>query len=573
MLEKFEGNDISGRKKAKSITNEKTILGAMVENTSTKIAFLDTEFNFIFVNSAYAEGSGYTVEEIIGKNHFELFPNVENQTIFKHVRDTGRTASYYDKPFKFTNQPERGVTYWNWTLTPIKDKKGNAQGLVLSLIETTQRRELEQELFETLEASQQHESEILALLKASKAVLYNQDFEQTARIIFDSCKELIGASAGYVALLSHDGKENDVLFLDSGKLPCTVDPNLPMPIRGLRSKTYRTGEVAYHNNFMQSQWAKLMPEGHVKLENVLFAPLIVDKKTVGIIGLANKQREFTKHDANMAFAFGEIASISLINSRMLEKLENNEKRLKAYTERLEELVEEETNKLKDAERLAAIGETAGMVGHDIRNPLQAITSSVYLAREELKSLAETSEKEDLADSLAIIEKQVSYINKIVSDLQDFVKPLKLAVEETDLDKLIKEAFRGVTIPENIKVLISTKDDLPQVAVDRYLIKRVLTNLITNAIQAMPDGGTLNIKAKQENKMVLISVADTGLGIPKENRNKIFKPLFTTKARGQGFGLAVCERLVKAHDGGSISFESEVGKGSKFTIKVPKAKEP
>jgi PAS domain S-box-containing protein len=573
MLEKVESNDISGSKKSKSMANEKTILGAMIENTGTKIAFLDTEFNFIFVNSAYAEGSGYAVEEIIGKNHFELFPNVENQTIFRHVRDTGRTASYYDKPFKFTNQPERGVTYWNWTLTPIKDKKGNAQGLVLSLIETTQRRELEQELLETLEASQQHESEILALLKASKAVLYNQDFEQTARIIFDSCKELIGASAGYVALLSNDGKENDVLFLDSGKLPCTVDPNLPMPIRGLRSKTYRTGEVAYHNNFMQSQWAELMPEGHVKLENVLFAPLIVDRKTVGIIGLANKQRGFTKHDANMAFAFGEIASISLINSRMLEKLENNEKRLKAYTERLEELVEEEANKLKDAERLAAIGETAGMVGHDIRNPLQAITSSVYLAREELKSLPETSEKEDLTDSLAIIEEQVSYINKIVSDLQDFVKPLKLAVEETDLDKLIKEAFRGVTIPEKIKVLISTENDLPQVAVDKYLIKRVLTNLITNAIQAMPDGGTVNIKAKQENKMVLISVADTGLGIPKEIRKKIFKPLFTTKARGQGFGLAVCERLVKAHDGGSISFESEVGKGSKFTIKVPKAKEP
>ena len=572
MQEKFKGNGVTRSKKAKSITNEKTMLRAMIENAGTMIAFLNPEFDFIFVNSAYAEGSGYTVEEIIGKNHFELFPNVENQTIFKYVRDTGKTVSYYDKPFKFTNQPERGVTYWNWTLTPIKDKKGNVKGLILSLIETTRRRELELELLETLEVSQQKESEILALLKASKAVLYNQDFQQTARIIFDSCKELIGASAGYVALLSHDGKENDVLFLDSGKLPCTVNPKLPMPIRGLRSKTYRTGEVAYNNNFMQSQWAELMPEGHVKLRNVLFAPLIVDKKTVGIIGLANKQSGFTKHDANMAFAFGEIASIALINSRMLEKLEKNEKRLKAYTERLEELVEEEANKLKDAERLAAIGETAGMVGHDIRNPLQAITSSVYLAREELKSLSETSEKEDLTDSLAIIEEQVSYINKIVSDLQDFVKPLKLAVEETDLDNLIKEAFRGVAIPENIKVLISTEDNLPQVAVDRYLIKRVLTNLITNAIQAMPDGGTVNIKAKQESKMVLVSIADTGSGIPKKIRNKIFKPLFTTKSRGQGFGLAVCERLVKAHDGGSISFESEVGKGSKFTIKVPKGKE-
>ena len=104
--------------------------------------------------------------------------------------------------------------------------------------------------------------------------------------------------------------------------------------------------------------------------------------------------------------------------------------------------------------------------------------------------------------------------------------------------------------------------------DKYFIKRLLINLITNAIQAMPDGGTLTIKATHENGMALISVGDTGLGIPEEVRDVIFKPLFTTKSKGQGFGLPVCKRLVEAHNGGSISFESEVGKGSKFTVKVP-----
>ena len=97
---------------------------------------------------------------------------------------------------------------------------------------------------------------------------------------------------------------------------------------------------------------------------------------------------------------------------------------------------------------------------------------------------------------------------------------------------------------------------------------MLINLIMNAIQAMPDGGTVTIKATHENRMALISVEDTGSGIPEEDRNKIFKPLFTTKSKGQGFGLSVCKRLVEAHSGGSIAFESEVGKGSKFTVKVP-----
>jgi signal transduction histidine kinase len=253
---------------------------------------------------------------------------------------------------------------------------------------------------------------------------------------------------------------------------------------------------------------------------------------------------------------------------MLETLEENEKRLKEYAEHLEDLVEEEANKLKGSERLAAIGETAGMVGHDIRNPLQTITSSVYLAKEEVKSLPESVEKEELTESLAAIEDQVAYINKIVSDLQDFVKPLNPKIEESDLHKLVKDAFLSSAIPENIKVLISIEEDLPQLVVDKYFIKRVFINLITNAIQAMPEGGTVTVKATHTKGTAAISVEDTGLGIPEEDRNKIFKPLFTTKSKGQGFGLSVCKRLVEAHNGGSIAFESEVGKGSKFTVKVP-----
>jgi len=263
-----------------------------------------------------------------------------------------------------------------------------------------------------------------------------------------------------------------------------------------------------------------------------------------------------------------------MNNKNLEALEKNEGTLKAYTEDLEALVEEEANKLKDAERLAAIGETAGMVGHDIRNPLQTITSSVYLAKEEVKTLPASREKEDLTESLGAIEKQVSYINKIISDLQDFVKPLNPKIEETDLHKLVEDTFLNNAIPKNIKVIISIEEDLSQLVVDRHLIKRVLINLITNAVQAMPNGGTLTVKATHKDEMTFISVEDTGLGIPEENRNKIFKPLFTTKSKGQGFGLPVCKRLVEAHKGGSITFDSEVGKGSKFTIKIPsKARRP
>ncbi len=194
-----------------------------------------------------------------------------------------------------------------------------------------------------------------------------------------------------------------------------------------------------------------MPKGHVQLMNVLFAPLIIEERAVGVIGLANKPGGFTKRDAQMAEGFGEIASVALANSRMLEKLEANEKELKIYSGHLEALVEERTRKLKESERLAAIGTVAGMVGHDIRNPLQAITGDIYLAKTDLASMPDIEEKKSLQESLTEIEKNTDYINKIVADLQDFSKPLTPKIEEVDLEKIVKSTLDTIYIPENITV--------------------------------------------------------------------------------------------------------------------------
>lgn len=185
--------------------------------------------------------------------------------------------------------------------------------------------------------SQQHVAEIEALLKASHAVLKYRKFNDTARSVFDTCKELIGATAGYVALLSKDGAENEVLFLDSGGLPCTVDPSLPMPIRGLRGEAYHMGKAVYDNNFSESKWMKHMPEGHVGLENVLFAPLVIEGKTVGLLGLANKPVDFTERDAEMASALSKLVAIALLNSRTLESLEEAKQRFENINIELEAL--------------------------------------------------------------------------------------------------------------------------------------------------------------------------------------------------------------------------------------------
>ena len=166
------------------------------------------------------------------------------------------------------------------------------------------------------------EKETGSFINAMRSILNLNSFEETAKIIFEEACKITGAKSGYVALLSEDGKENEVLFLESGGLPCTVDPELPMPIRGLREVAYRTNMAVFENDFDNSHWTKFLPNGHVRLKNVLFAPLIIDSKTVGIMGLANKDEDFNEYDMRMAGAFGEFAAIALKNCRTMDKLNN-----------------------------------------------------------------------------------------------------------------------------------------------------------------------------------------------------------------------------------------------------------
>ena len=223
--------------------------------------------------------------------------------------------------------------------------------------------------------------------------------------------------------------------------------------------------------------------------------------------------------------------------------------------------------------MAAIGETAAMVGHDLRNPLQVIFNSLYLLKSKLgTSPIPSSQKDNLDKLVDVISEQAHYMNKIVSDLQDFAKPIKLELEEISLKKLLDEVLSTMQIQSNVKTSVEIPEDFPMITLDPVLMTRVFTNLFSNAVQAMPDGGQLTISAHQEKGNITISVSDTGVGISKENISNLFTPLFTTKAKGQGFGLAVCKRLVEAH-GGTISIESEVGKGSTFTISLPLTKKP
>jgi PAS domain S-box-containing protein len=226
--------------------------------------------------------------------------------------------------------------------------------------------------------------------------------------------------------------------------------------------------------------------------------------------------------------------------------------------------------LRNNERLAAIGATAGMVGHDIRNPLQAIVGDLYLIASDVALLPECEERESIKESVSSIRESVDYIDKIIQDLQDYAKPLKPIVQKTGFEEICQEVLLENSFPENIEAKYVVEDDVKEIVADPALLKRILRNLIDNAVQAMPDGGKLVIQATNESDGVVIIVQDSGVGVSEDVKPKLFTPLFTTKAKGQGFGLAVVKRMTEAL-GGTVSFESEEGKGTMFIVRLPLVK--
>jgi PAS domain S-box-containing protein len=260
---------------------------------------------------------------------------------------------------------------------------------------------------------------------------------------------------------------------------------------------------------------------------------------------------------------------SLSNQKELQmRLEDKAAEVEEYASQMEELAEDRAKKLKDAERLSAIGATAGMVGHDIRNPLQAITSELYLERLEIEALPDITAKHNLLESINSIDENLLYINKIVADLQDFAKPLNPKKEQVDVEESIKDALAMITYPQNIKLTLCMTEKMPPLTADSTMIKRILVNLTQNAVQAMPKGGNLTVStANKRHRIIEISVEDTGEGIPREVQAKLFTPLMTTKSKGQGFGLAVVKRMTEAM-GGKVTFQTEQGKGTRFTLHFP-----
>jgi PAS domain S-box-containing protein len=236
---------------------------------------------------------------------------------------------------------------------------------------------------------------------------------------------------------------------------------------------------------------------------------------------------------------------------------------------LEQIRDAQETKIRN-ERLAAVGQLAASIGHDIRNPIAAVGNAFYYIGKRLRG-TELGADARIAQLLDLADRELKACTKIIGDLLDFARERSPALVACPLGPLVVDAISVIPVPARVRIRSEVPDSLPVPDLDRDQFRQVLVNLIQNAAEAIPPDreGTVRITASATDTEILLAVTDDGAGIPDEHREKVFEPLFTSKVKGTGLGLSIVQNTVTRH-GGKLELTTKKGAGTTFTIRLPRA---
>jgi PAS domain S-box-containing protein len=510
--------DITDHKIAdEALIRERNVLQVVMNGAkNSHLVYLDQGFNFVRVNETYAANCGYRPEEMIGKNHFALYPDAENEAIFTRVWDTGEAFEVHDKPFVFPDHPERGVTYWDWTLSPVKNDAGEVTGLVYSLFDTTSRKKAE----EALQASE---------------IQFRHLFEKQNVTMF-----LIDPVSG------------DILDVN----------NAAAEFYGYSRDTLRTMNI--------KEIDCSPPDEHEVIVKQLKVGKIIQFVTTHRLA-DGTLRTVEVHVSRITLQDQEL-SFSIVHD--ITERKKAEAQLKTMNEELEQRVEQRTRELQEtqlqclhAEKLSAIGKLSASIAHEFNNPLQGVITIL----KGLKRTAILEEEDKELLDLAIDENE--RMKKLIRSLQDFSQPSAGKRVVMDVHAAIDSLLllnRSDFKQNGISTIRNYSERLPRIKAIPDQIKQVFLNLLNNAADAcLPDGGVITIITRQEGQKIVVAIKDTGTGIAPEKMDFIFQPFYTTKSevKGTGLGLSICHGIIQNHHG-EILVESQEGQGSIFTVLLP-----
>ncbi len=469
------------------------LLEQIFSTTHFSIAYMDSDFNFIRVNPAYAAADGREPGFFVGKNHFVLFPHEENESIFRHVVETGQPYTAYAKPFKYVDRPERGVTYWDWTLRPVKDTSGKVQALILGLVNVTES------------------------VKAQETL---RESEENFRALAENA--------------------NDAIVI------ATI-----------------TGELAYVNK----RSAEISGYGVAKLLEMNLNDLMHPDELQKVTGRLQKRLAGESapptYETVIVNNSGETVPVEITAARTVWHGQPTDIIL------VRDITERKQNQaaLIQTEKLAIAGRLAASLAHEINNPLQTVIGCLGLAAETLAVGGDASRY------LHVGREELQRAARIVAQLRDLQRRSEPEEREpTDVGGLLERVLtlsRKQCEEHRVEVVWRPAEDLPPLILVPDRMQQVFLNLVLNALDAMPQGGQLQISATlcSERKEVCVSFTDSGLGIAPDVLARIFDPFYSTKPDGLGLGLFISQNIVEEH-GGCIEVESRLGEGTTFAVWLP-----
>ena len=609
---------------------QRSLFEAVVENTRIHLAYLDPRFNFVWVNSVYAQGCGRSKEDLVGRNHFDLFPNAEKKAAFERARDTGEAVALRAKPREYPDQPWRSITYWDWTITPVKDESGQVRGLVIALQDVTAQVLAEQERERLQEAVRESEGRLKAFFASSPAGLAILDTKLRYLVVNETLARVNGRSVE-----EHIGKTvREVLpaFAPVGepvleRVLATGEPVLNVELSGetpAQPGVIRHWVASYFPIFdhggkpvaiggtvveitKRKQLEQALQESEARFrslveatsdwiwevdENIVYTYVSPHVRT--LLGYEPEEvlgkTPFDLMPPDEAKRVAEVFNYCRARCKPFSGLENVNRHKDGHLVVLETSgipilgangafcgyrgIDRDITGRRQAEQLRE--EYIHTISHDLRGPLTIIQGQAQVLQRTLERVGLGGQLQRSAEAIVTSARRM---NTMIQDLLEAARiesgQLQIHVAPVDMRAFVLELKERISEMGGAeRISLQVPKTLPPALADPDRLERIFMNLISNALNYSTPGTQVTVSLAQRDNEVVTAVADQGPGIPPEMLPHLFNRYYrTTGARehkeGLGLGLYITKGLVEAH-GGHIWVHSEVGKGSTFCFTMPVA---
>jgi PAS domain S-box-containing protein len=540
--------------KVKEIKESEAKLRGIANSALDAIAIFDAEGRIIYWNPAAERIFGYTEKEIVGQTIIStIIPPRHREKHLEFIAELDKVKNKGNvSAIREGAALRKDGTEFSLELSMAPLQLDGKQCFVAIARDVTQRNRL-----------QERES---AFGELSYRLVSQASIDEISYMVLDYVQRFTQSAFGYVGYIH---PKTGQLIIPAYTITNLAQCKIRNKTATLEDFSCLWGRSLRHKKsfFTNTPIAKPKVLGiptvhHLQVNRFLSVPALLEGKLMGQITVVNSDKDYTEEDVILVECLAALYAMAIQRKQA-------EDQLREYANSLEEKVVERTRQLEKTnqrlvktERLATIGELAGMVGHDLRNPLTGIKSAVYYLRMKQDPRQDANSKR----MLEIIDNAIGHTDKIIRDLQEYSHEIQIALLKCSLRSILQKALTSMQIPSKVKIIDSALDETV-IKVDHAKMARAFANIIQNAIDAMPNGGTLQIKSVQMKDNVEISFTDTGVGLSEENLGKLFSPLFTTKAQNMGFGLPISKRIVEAHQG-NITVQSVKGKGTTVTITIP-----